>query len=129
MLDKGSWISRLSGKSILWASLAIVLGSAATQGAVKSCPRPQPPASERVCRLQGIRRVAEPRQQRSLNRLMAELNAAVGSAERSIAAFRGQRGRMELHSAAHGQSLDELSRAAEAMRAASRVERAQEIWL
>jgi len=66
--------------------------------------------------------VAEPRQQRNLDRLMSELNAAVDSAESTIAAFRGRRGPMELRSAARRQSLDELSRAAEAMREASRVE-------
>lgn len=95
------------------------------QGVVKSCPRPQPPTSERMCSLQGIRRVAEPRQ-RNLDRLIAELNAAIGSAQRPIAAFRGQRGRTELYSAAYRQSLDELSQAAGAMRAASRVEQAQD---
>jgi len=46
MIDKGRLISRLKPNPILWASAAIVLGSAALQGAVESCPRPQPPAAE-----------------------------------------------------------------------------------
>jgi hypothetical protein len=173
---------------LVWSGAAILLGSAALQGAVRSCPRPQPPTvesfrwdfpaevtrtpgeiereasrarrnasslqllarfpdsfarstrnwelreaiesinriSERMCRMQEIGRVAEPWQRRSLERLMMDLNAAVGSAERSIAAFRGPRGRVELHSADNRQSLKELSQAAAAMRVASRIEWAQD---
>ena len=188
MRNKGNRVNSLSRRATLWASAMILLGSAASQGAVRSCPRPQPPTaesqtwdfpaeatralrkieqeasrarrnasnlqmlarfpdsyarsthtwelreakesinriSERMCRPQEIRRVAGPWQQRSLERLMAESNAAAGSAERVIAAFRGQRGRMELHSAAYRQSLDDLPQATEAMRLASQVEWAQD---
>jgi hypothetical protein len=82
--------------------------------------------SARMCRLQEIRRVAEPWQQQSLNRLMTEINAAVESAERATAALRGPNGRMELRSAEYRLSLEELSRAADAMRQASRMEWAQD---
>jgi hypothetical protein len=188
MKHKGNSISRLTRKCLLWSSAAMLLGSAALQGAVRSCPLPQPPTaesyqwdfpaevtqtlgeierdasrawrnasnlqmlarfpdsysrathawelreaiesinriSERMCRLQEIRRVAEPWQRQSLERLMTELNAAVGSAGRSIAAFRGPRGRVELHSADYRKSLVELSQAAEAMRVASRAEWARD---
>jgi hypothetical protein len=189
MRHKGNLINRLSRKCLLWSSAVILLASAGLQGAVRSCPRPQPPTaesyqgdfpaevtrtlseierdaskarrnasnllmlarfpdsyarsthaeelpeaiesinriSERMCRLQEIGRVAEPWRRRSLERLTMDLNVAVGSAERSIAAFRGPRGRVELHSADNRQSLKELSQAAEAMRVASRVEWAQDL--
>jgi hypothetical protein len=61
-----------------------------------------------------------------LDRLMAELNAAVESAERAAAAFRGPQGGMELRSAECRQSPAELSRAAGAMQPASRAEWAQD---